>query len=92
MMKSLIDCHNTIPDDAIFVMDGGYILHAVVWPKRSTYQADQHTKLCVRLTKPTSSNISMKVPQLSLMDMPDLHQPSQQSKTDEQIPALLQIL
>ena len=30
---------NTIPDDAIFVIDGGYLLHAVVWPKRSTYQA-----------------------------------------------------
>ena len=38
-MKSLIDCENTIPDDAIFVIDGGYLLHAVVWPKRSTYQA-----------------------------------------------------
>ena len=38
-MKFLIDCQNTIPDDAIFVIDGGYLLHAVVWPKRSTYQA-----------------------------------------------------
>ena len=39
MMKPLIDCQNTIPDDVIFVIDGGYLLHAGVWPKRSTYQA-----------------------------------------------------
>ena len=38
MIKSLIDCQNTIPDDAIFVIDGGYLLHAVIWPKRPTYQ------------------------------------------------------
>ena len=37
-MMSLIDCQNTLPDDAIFVIDGGYLLHDVVWPKRSTYQ------------------------------------------------------
>ena len=39
MMKSLIDCQHTIPDDAIFVIDVGNLLHVVVWPKRSTYQA-----------------------------------------------------
>ena len=39
MMKSLIDCQNTIPDDSIFVIDGGYLLHVGVWSKRSTYQA-----------------------------------------------------
>ena len=38
-MKSLINCRNTIPDDAIFAIEGGYLLHAVVWPKRATYQA-----------------------------------------------------
>ena len=37
-MKSLIDCQNTIPDDANFVIDGGYLLHAVVWQKQSTYR------------------------------------------------------
>ena len=29
-MMSLIDCHNTLPDDAIFVIDGGHLLHDVV--------------------------------------------------------------
>ena len=46
MMKSLIDCQNTIPDDDIFVIDGGYLLHAVVWPKQSTYQAVSTSSSC----------------------------------------------
>ena len=47
-MKSLIDCQNTIPDDTIFVIDTGYLLHAVVLPKRSTYQAVCETdKTCI---------------------------------------------
>ena len=38
MLKSMVDCHSTILDDAVYVVDGGYLIHVVVWPKLATYQ------------------------------------------------------
>ena len=38
MLKSMSVCHTTVPDDSVYVIDGGYLLHAVVWPKPATYQ------------------------------------------------------
>ncbi len=39
VMKSLVSGHTTIPDDATFVLDGGHLLHSVVWPQPVTYKA-----------------------------------------------------
>ena len=36
-MKSMIDAETAIPKYVIFVIDGGFLLHAVVWPKPATY-------------------------------------------------------
>ena len=36
-MKSTIDAETAIPKYAIFVIDGGFLLHAVVWPKPAMY-------------------------------------------------------
>ena len=38
MLKYMAVCHSTVPDDSGYVIDGGYLLRAVVWPKPSTYQ------------------------------------------------------
>ena len=38
MVKTMVTCQKAIPDASIFVLDGGHLLHAVVWPKPATYQ------------------------------------------------------
>ena len=31
-MKSMAVRHSTVPHESVYVTDGGYLLHAVVWP------------------------------------------------------------
>ena len=38
MVKAMVTCQKAIPDASIFALDGGHLLHAVVWPKPATYQ------------------------------------------------------
>ena len=38
MVKTMVTCQKAIPDASIFVLDGGHLLHAVVWPIPATYQ------------------------------------------------------
>ncbi len=37
LLKSFITQQSAIPENAVFVVDGGHLLQAVVWPKPSTY-------------------------------------------------------
>ena len=38
MVKTMVTCQKAIPDASIFVLDGGHLVHAVVWSKPATYQ------------------------------------------------------
>ena len=38
VVKTMVTCQKAIPDASIFVLDGGHLLHSVVWPKPATYQ------------------------------------------------------
>ena len=38
MVKTMVACQKAIPDASIFVLDGGHLVHAVVWSKPATYQ------------------------------------------------------
>ena len=37
-LKYLSDPEVTLPHEALYVVDGGYLLHTVIWPKPATYQ------------------------------------------------------
>lgn len=37
LLKSKVEPQTEFPEKSIFVIDGGYLLHAVVWPPNSTY-------------------------------------------------------
>ena len=38
VLKSYTTQHANIPGNAIFVVDGGHLLHTVVWPEGGTYR------------------------------------------------------
>ena len=37
LLQSKVPLETTLPDNAQFVLDGGFLLHAVVWPHQATY-------------------------------------------------------
>ncbi|MES9882393.1 MAG: hypothetical protein ABW185_16095, partial [Sedimenticola sp.] len=38
LLKSKTNPESTLPDNAIVVIDGGYLLHTVIWPPHATYK------------------------------------------------------
>ena len=38
LLKSKVGANSIIPDNSIFVIDGGCLLHTVIWPVKSTYK------------------------------------------------------
>ena len=37
-LKALVTCQKVAPDDAEYVVDGGHLLHAIIWSKPATYK------------------------------------------------------
>jgi len=37
LLKSKVEPHSQFSQDNMFVIDGGYLLHAVIWPPDATY-------------------------------------------------------
>ena len=37
LLKSFVDHYSIIPGNSIFVIDGGYLLHKVIWSTPSSY-------------------------------------------------------
>ena len=38
VLKSKVDVRNEAPENALYVLDGGHLLHSVVWPTDATYK------------------------------------------------------